>query len=73
MVRLSRCLIVSMSRKQIDYLIRIHEAQRDFAKTYLDTHYYELEEADNETEWLERYIYHKRVVEQLKRERADDE
>ena len=62
-----------MTRKQIDYLIRIHEAQRDFAKAYLDKHYYELEEDDYETEWLDRYVYHKRVVDELKQERADDE
>lgn len=73
MSRLSGCLAVLMTRKQIDYLIRTHKAQRDFAKTYLDKPYYELEEDDNETEWLERYIYHKRVVDQLKQERADDE
>jgi hypothetical protein len=27
---------------------------------------------DYETEWLERYIYHKQVVEELKEEQADD-
>jgi hypothetical protein len=62
-----------MTRKQIDNLIRIHETQRDFAKAYLDKYYYELEEDDYETEWLERYIYHKRVVEELKKEQAEDE
>ncbi len=62
-----------MTRKQLDHLIRIHEGQRDFAKAYLDKHYHDLEEQDKETEWLNRYIFHKRVVEQLKQEKAEDE
>lgn len=57
-----------MTREQIDYLTKIHERQRDYAKAYLDEHYYELEEQDKETEWINRYLYHKRIVEDLKKE-----
>lgn len=63
----------SMTRKQLDDLIKLHESHRDFAKAYLDNHYHDLEAQDKETEWLNRYIFHKRVVEQLKREKAEDE
>ena len=62
-----------MTRKQIDELRKIHEAQRDFAKAYLDQHYFELEAQDRETEWINRYIRHKQIVERLKQEKPDDE
>jgi hypothetical protein len=62
-----------MTREQIDRYIDIHESQRDFAKAYLDEHYYELEEQNKEAEWIQRYLYHKRIVEQLQKEKADDE
>jgi|GEM_PF-3561456 len=62
-----------MTRKQIDYLIRIHTGQRDYAKAYLDEHYYELEEQDRETEWINRYLYHKRIVDDLLREMPEGE
>jgi hypothetical protein len=62
-----------MSRRQLDLLIRTHETQRDHAKAYLDKHYYELEAKDQETEWINRYLTHKRIVEELKQEKADDE
>ncbi|ARK12871.1 hypothetical protein [Fibrivirga algicola] len=62
-----------MNRRQLDLLIRTHETQRDQAKAYLDKHYYELEAKDQETEWINRYLTHKRIVEELKQEKADDE
>ncbi len=62
-----------MTRKQIDTLLAVHRAQRDWAKRMLDERYYELEERDEETEWLNRYLTHKRIVEQLEAEKPDDE
>ncbi len=62
-----------MTRKQIDELLKIHTSQRDFAKSYLDQYYYDLEANNHETEWLNRYIKHKKIVEQLTNEKADDE
>ncbi|MFD2572135.1 hypothetical protein ACFSUS_15940 [Spirosoma soli] len=64
---------LDMTRKQIENLLKTHRAQRDFAKAYLDKHYYELEEQDKETEWLNRYVYHKQIVKQLETEKPDDE
>ena len=62
-----------MKRKQITELIKTHEAQRDFARAYLDRHYFELEAQDKETEWINRYLRHKQIVEQLSQLKADDE
>ncbi|CCH02031.1 hypothetical protein FAES_4031 [Fibrella aestuarina BUZ 2] len=62
-----------MTRKQIDQLIKTHSAQRDFAKDQLDKYYYELEAQNQESKWLNRYIKHKRIVEDLKKEIPDDE
>ena len=62
-----------MTRKQISELIKTHEKHRDFAKAYLDQHYDELEAQDKETEWINRYLRHKHIVEQLRQEKADDD
>ena len=62
-----------MTREQIYYLINIHKGQRDYAKAYLDRHYYDLEEQDKEIEWINRYLYHKRIVEDLEKETPDNE
>lgn len=62
-----------MTRKQIEALLKTHRSQRDYAKDYLDKHYFELEEQDKETEWINRYVKHKRIVEDLEKEVPDDE
>ncbi len=62
-----------MTRAQIEYLINIHEKQREFAKAYLDRYYSELERDGKEDEWLKRYVYHKKAVDQLNQEIAEDE
>lgn len=61
-----------MTRPQLDELIRIHTAQRDFAKQILDERYFELEKRGEEQRWLNRYIYHKKIVEALEQEQPDD-
>ena len=61
-----------MTRKQIDYLLRIHRGQRDRAKRMLDERYQELENLDEETGWVTTYVKHKKIVEALEREKPDD-
>lgn len=61
-----------MTRKQIETLLTIHRAQRDRAKRLLDEHYYELEERNEETYWLNLYIKHKRAVEWLESQTPED-
>ena len=43
------------------------------AKRVLDNYYYELEEKNEETRWLNEYIKHKGIIEKLEREKPDDE
>ena len=62
----------SMTKTQINYLLRIHRGQRDRAKRMLDQRYEELEDRDEETEWIRTYVKHKGIVEKLEREKPDD-
>ena len=61
-----------MTRSQINFLITVHRSQMDYAKAYLDQHYYDLEADGKEEEWLKRYIYHKRAIEELQQQKPDD-
>jgi hypothetical protein len=62
-----------MTKTQIKALLATHRAQRDRAKRMLHERYNELEDRDEETEWLNLYIRHKKIVEWLEAEKADDE
>lgn len=61
-----------MTKKQINDLLKTHRAQRDYAKRMLDEHYYELEERDEETRWINDYLKHKQAVEWLEAQKPDD-
>lgn len=61
-----------MTREQINYLLKTHESQRDFALQMLRRLMTELEAQGRETEWTNRYLYHKWVVDSLKQEKAED-
>ncbi len=55
-----------MDQDQLKKLIATHESQMEWAKHMLDNHYHELEERVEETRWLNDYIKHKKIVEELK-------
>lgn len=61
-----------MNRRVLEELLETHRSQRDYAKKMLDDHYYELEERNQETKWINRYVKHKLFVEALEQEEPDD-
>jgi hypothetical protein len=62
-----------VTQKQIERLLTTHRAQRDRAKRMLDQRYYELEERNEETNWVDLYVKHKDIVEWLEAQKPDDE
>ena len=61
-----------MDRRILEELLKIHRSQRDYALKVLNDHYYELEERNEETEWINRYVKHRNIVRELEQEEPDD-
>ncbi|GAB3255972.1 hypothetical protein GCM10027347_17490 [Larkinella harenae] len=61
-----------MNKKTLQDLINTHRAQMEYCKRVLDNHYYDLEERDEETKWINRYLKHKQILEWLESQTPDE-
>ncbi|GAA4458307.1 hypothetical protein GCM10023189_30340 [Nibrella saemangeumensis] len=62
-----------MKKKDLQNLIKTHEALYARAKTILDEHYAELEAQDKHMQWVKEWLKQKEILEWLRQQKPDDE